>query len=55
VGHELLGDPRQLADAHVEHERAGKAASAAHSMAVSGFSGSSWPVTKATALAIRAA
>ena len=30
----------------------GKAASAAQSIAVSGFPGSSWPVTKATALAI---
>ena len=42
----------KLAHAHVEHERAGKAASAAQSMAVSGLAGSSCPVTKATALAI---
>ena len=51
-GDQLLGDPRQRADAHVEDERAGEARRARASRArVSGLSGSSWPVTKATALA----
>ena len=40
----------QAADAHVEDQGArGRRASASQSSAVSGFSGSSWPVTKATA------
>ena len=41
---------REPLDAHVEDERAGEARRAPPSRApVSGFSGSSWPVTKATA------
>ena len=52
AGDQLLGDPRQLPDAHVEDERAGERGERRPSRSrVSGFAGSSWPVTNATALA----